>query len=167
MEQQAPLYYQEIEPEYVEAVIWEAPEYFHREKNQDWFWGLAIITVTLVVLSIILGNPLFGIFIAIAGFAVALFAHRPPRIIEVEMGPRGIRLEKNLYHFSELESFWIREEDLHPKVLIKSKRKFMPYIIVPLGDVHHDDVRDYLLYFLKEEPHNEPFMQRVIEYFGF
>ncbi len=150
-----------------EAFVWEAPEYFHREKTKDWFWIFGVIAFTLVVVSIILGDVMFGIFLAVASLTLSIFAHRPPRLVRVELSDRGIIIDRTLYHWSELESFWIRDDDLHPKVLVKSKKIFLPYIVVPLGEVHPDDVRDHLLQYLEEIVHREPLIQQLMEYFGF
>ena len=155
------------EREFMDGFTWEAPEYFHREKTKEWFLTFGIVTITIVIICIILGNVLFGVFLAIASLVLVVFAHRPPRNVKVELGHRGIIIDKTLYHWSELESFWIREEDLHPKVLVKSKKIFVPYIIVPLGDVHHEDVREHLLQYMEEQVHQEPFIQQLMEYFGF
>ena len=47
-------------------IAWEAPEYYHTDKTADWFWTLGIITVTIVIVSLLLGNILFAIFVLIA-----------------------------------------------------------------------------------------------------
>lgn len=153
---------------FIDGFVWQAPEYFHREKTSDWFWGLGIITLTFVIISVIYTNYIFAIFLAAAAFTMALFAHKPPRTVTVQVGPRGIVVGNKLYHYSELESFWIRENDLHPKILVKSKKLFMPYIIVPLADdIDILTLRDYLFGYLKEAIHEETPVQRLIEYLGF
>jgi len=152
---------------FVDGFSWEAPEYFHRQKTADWFWSFGIVTVTLIVISVVYANILFAIFIGIAALTLAIFAHRTPRNVEVTISPRGVTLEKTLYHYTQLESFWIRENDPHPKILIKSKKILMPYIVIPLGDIHPEDVRDYLIQFMEEEEQHESISQQVIEYLGF
>jgi hypothetical protein len=54
-----------------------------------------------------------------------------------------------------------------PKVLIKSKKVMMSYIHLPVEEVDIEDIRDYLLMYLREEELEESFLEKLLEYFGF
>ncbi|MCC2630363.1 MAG: protein of unknown function with transrane region [Candidatus Paceibacter sp.] len=151
------------------GATWEAPEYHHTHKTTDWYWGLAIITITVVIISILLGDVLFALFLLLASFTMSIFAHRLPRTVKIEMNTRGIKLDRIMYFYKDIESFWIEldENIYHPKIILKSKRLFMPLIAVPLGDMNPDDVGDFLAQFLKEEEIKEPILQRLLEDVGF
>ena len=148
---------------------WETPEYHHSPKSKDWYWGLAMITITIVIVSILLGDGLFGVFTLIAAFTLALFAHQPPRLVSVDLSAKGIALGKTFYPYSEMESFWVDivENPNHPKILFKSKRLLMPYIAIPIGNMHPDDIADFLIHFLPEVEHKEPLLMRLLEDLGF
>jgi hypothetical protein len=81
--------------------------------------------------------------------------------------PRGVIVEDYLYDYHTLESFWIDENHKLPQIIFQSKKHFMPHIIVPLGDIHHEDVRAFLLMHLKEVEHHESIGHMILEYFGF
>jgi hypothetical protein len=151
------------------GATWTAPEYHHSEKTKDWYWGVCIISLTIVIISFIIGNWLFALLVLVATFTLVLFAHRPPKEITIHMGSTGIIIEKTLYEYEDLESFWVDTEEnpAHPKILFKSKKVFMPFIIVPLGDLDPNDVADFLIDYLPEEKHKEPLLQRLAEDFGF
>jgi hypothetical protein len=148
---------------------WETTEYYHSPKSKDWYWGLSMITVTILIISFLLGDGLFGIFTLIAAFTLALFAHQPPRLVTVELTTKGIALSKTFYPYSEMESFWVDiiENPNHPKILFKSKRLLMPFIAIPLGNMHPDDIADFLIDYLPEVHHKEPLLMRLLEDFGF
>ncbi len=148
-------------------VSWEASEFHFQERTADWFWGLGIVALTCAVISVLLGNPIFAIFIVLAGFTLAMLAHQKPKLISVEINRKGIVMHNTLYRFDELESFWIEDEGTHPKILLKSKKLIMPYVIVPLGEVSPDEIHPYLASRLKEAKMSEPLTQRVLEYLGF
>ena len=64
-----------------EALIyWTAPEHYHVEKKDDWYWAVGIITLTLASVCFILGNIIPGIFVIVASVALVIHASRPPRI---------------------------------------------------------------------------------------
>jgi hypothetical protein len=160
------LYNNEVE---LPGATWNAYEYHHTEKSRDWFLGLGIIAATIAIISIIIGNWVFAIFILVAAFALALFAHRPPRIITIHLGMSGILVEKRLYEFKEIESFWVdvEENPAHPKIIFKSKKMFMPYILIPIGDMDPNDIADFLAELMPEVEHKEPLLHRLAEDFGF
>ena len=114
-----------------EALIsWNAPEHFYVEKTSDWYWIVGIFTLTLAAIFFIFGEILLGIFIVVAAVALVLHASRPPRTIYCEINDRGLIVDTVLYPFLSLESFWIAHDELPPKMILKSRRLFMPFIII-------------------------------------
>ncbi len=152
------------------SIKWRAHEYFHQEKSNDWYWGLGIIAISSATISIILNNTLFAIVILLFAFVASMHAHRNPREIDFELTPRGIVIDHILYPYKTLESFSINEQHLmkpDPQILIKSKKKLMPFLHVPIEGVDHEDVRNYLLQYIKEDELRESILEKVLEYFGF
>lgn len=152
------------------TISWQAHEYFHQEKSTDWYWGLGIVAVTAAVLAIILGNTLFALIIILFAFIAGMQAHREPKLMNFELTNRGIVINHLLYPYSTLESFSIGEQHLNkpdPKVLIKSKRLMFSFIHLPVEEVDIEDVRDYLLVYLKEDELEESILEKILEYFGF
>lgn len=151
-------------------ISWMAYEHSHRQRSDDWFWGVGIVAVAIAVLAVYFGNVLFGIFILLAAFTSIMVAHREPEVIPFEINKRGVQAGKILYPFSTIESFWIIDEDEsgQDKLIMKSEKTLMPLIIVPLDDnLDFEEVRDYLLQFLNEEEMDEPLSHKIMEYFGF
>lgn len=150
--------------------IWEAHEYFFREKTSDWYWAVGIVTLCVSVLSMIFGNVLFGLIVLIGGFILSIFAARRPNLIRFELNKSGILINKRLYPFSALESFFVednRHHDMQSKLLLKSQRLVVPLIVVPLEGIDPEDIRDFLLDHLLEEHHTEPLGQKIMEGLGF
>ena len=148
-------------------IYWDAPEHFHTEKNNDWYWAVGIITITAVVLCFIFNDVIFGLLIIVSAFTLVVHATKKPRIIHCEINDRGVVVNDILYPFLNLESFWIDAEDAPPKVLIKSHKTFMPFISIFIEDVDPEKVRDILLNYIAETEHNEPLSQKLLERLGF
>ena len=147
---------------------WHAHEYEHKERTQDWFWAVGIITVSVAVASIIFGNIIFGIFIIIAAFTLSLYINRHPETINMKIDTKGIARNKIYYPFETLHSYCIDIEHPHKKILLRSKKMFMPLIIIPLGDeVDSEKVKKILGEYLPEEIHQLPFIESILEYLGF
>jgi len=153
--------------ERIEKITWETPEYKHKKKGVDWYFALGIIAVFSSAASFLLNNDLFGIFILLGVITLIIYGIRAPRIINIEIGKRGISVNNTLYSYNTLRSFWVEDNDEEPKILLQSEKVLMPYIIIPLGDTDPDIVREFLLNYLEEEEHHEPLSQKLMEYLGF
>jgi len=145
-------------------IRWSAEEFEYSEKSVDWFWAVGVVSVGFAVLSIFLGNLLFALLIIISAFALSMQAVRKPKVINFEINDEGIIIDKKLYIYNTLESFWVINKE---KIIIKSKKAVVPFLIIPLQNMNPKIVREYLLKNLKEEEMSEPFGQVVMEKLGF
>lgn len=149
-------------------IEWDAHEYEHKERSSDWFWAVGIVSISLTITSVILGNIIFGILVLLSAFTLSLFASRPPSTLHVVINEKGITRGKVRYPFQTLQSFWIDTDHPHKKIILRSEKLFMPLIIVPLGDeVDVEELHEKLSNFLSEEFHSLPFIERILEYLGF
>lgn len=150
------------------SITWEAPEHHHVEKGNDWFFALAIVIVSLVVVAILFNNVLFALLIGVAGGALAVSAAKRPSIIPYAVTVRGVKIDDRIYPYGTLDSYCIDEDDPRgPQLLLKSERTFMPLIVMPIPVAHIDDIEDILSVRLEEEHLEEPFLVKVLEMFGF
>ncbi len=150
------------------SITWEAPEHHHVEKGNDWYFALVIVVVALVIAAILFNNTLFALVIGLAGGALFVSAAKKPTIIPYAVTLRGIRIDDRIYPFSTLESYRIDEEDHRgPQLLIKSRKKLMPLMVMPIPVEHVDDIDDILKERLLEEDLEEPLIVKILELFGF
>ncbi len=151
-------------------ISWIAPEYMHSEKSTDWYWIVGIVAVTLSIIAVTLSDILFGVLIVIGAIVLSLYASRPPEFVEVAILDRGLKVGDALYPWGSLESFWIEENELHPRILFKSEKRWSPYIVVLLpheDDAHPDDIHTALFEKLPEVKHSEPFLEKLLIWLGF
>lgn len=147
---------------------WEAHEYLHTEKGHDWYWALGLIAVAGAVASLLFSNVLFAVLILISAFVLAIFASRKPNAVRFAVTQRGVRIDDTLYPYQTLTSFSIDDSHPHtPKLILESKKIFVPKMTIPLEGVHPDEVHDFLVSVLPEGDHAEPLTHRVMEYLGF
>ncbi len=151
-----------------EALIsWNAPEHFYVEKHPDWYWAVGIVTLTLAAVCFILGSIIPGIFVVVAAVALVLHASKPPRIVYHEVNDRGIIVDGVLYPFLTLDSFWVPNDEAIPKLIVKSRKTFMPYIVLFIEEVDPEQVREIMLRYIAETEHHEPLLKHVLEWLGF
>ncbi len=147
---------------------WEAPEHHHIEKGSDWYWALGIIAAAGAGVSIVLGNILFAIVIALGATLMGVVSLRGPILTTYAITPRGIRVDDELYPFSTLASFCIDEDDPRgPQLLLRSAATFSPLVIMPIPDEHTEDIDAFLSERLPEEHLEESLAHRLLELVGF
>ncbi len=152
----------------LKAIEWEALEHSHSQKGSDWFWILGILTLSGTVASILLKNILLGIVILIGGSVMAILATREAKVVAYAVTQRGLRVNDVLYPYTTLESYFIEDDEVtEAQLLIKSSKLFMPLIIMPLPSEHIDDIEDIISERLPEEHLEEPFANKLLEFFGF
>jgi hypothetical protein len=153
-----------------EGLSWQAYEFAHRPKTSDFYWAVGIITIGAVVASIFFNNVILAILIIVASLSLLLHANKAPRLLEYQLMQRGLVINNTLYPIVTLESFWIDEYDNSTsKLIVKSTKKTMVYIIVPLApEIKADDVRHFFFqHKIAEVEHHEPVSQQIMEYLGF
>lgn len=154
--------------EVTQAVTWEALEHHHFEKGSDWYWVLWIIGICASVAAFFFGNFLLALLILIGAGSVTLVSARKPEIIPFSVSTRGIRVGDDLYPYTALESYYIDTEyELGPQLLVKSKRIYMPLLVIPIPEEYIDEIEDLLRDRLSEEELHEPLVHKIFEWLGF
>ncbi len=150
-----------------DSLSWQAPEYHHYQRSTDWFWAVGIITICISVLAFIFHNALFGILILLSAGILIFYTLRVPQDVNYEINKRGIVVGKDLHPYLTIEAFWMETRAGEPKIILKSKKTIMPYIIIPVHEESADEVADILRNFLEEKELAEPASHKVMEYLGF
>ena len=150
------------------SIYWEAPEHNHIEKTADWYWVLGILAVAASIVSIIFDNALFGIVILLAAMVMFMTGNKRPRIIPFEVSMRGVRIDSDLYPYATLESFYLDEENhTGPQLILKSKKLFVPLLILPIPEEYIEDIEHIVSARIMEEHLEEPLSHKILEFVGF
>ncbi|HVS79373.1 MAG TPA: hypothetical protein VHF05_00125 [Candidatus Paceibacterota bacterium] len=147
---------------------WEAQESVHTEKSSDWYWAVGIITIAAVVTCVILGNILFGLVILLGSAGLTMHAAKEPPLHYYKLDEHGIHIDDTYYPYRYLDSYWIDENYYPVKALLKSKKFFMPYLVMAIPDnVDIELVRKHFDHHLPAHEHHEPLPHKILEYLGF
>ena len=152
------------------TINWRTVDHIKEERSTDWFWIVGIVAVAIAVLSIFFGNLLLALLVLLATFSSFMLAHSTPRMVDYELSRKGLIIGNTFYSYSNLESFWVVDEDGYERdrVLFKSKKLLMPLIVTPVGDAADlEDIRDFLLEYIDEEELEEPAAQKIMSSLGF
>jgi hypothetical protein len=150
---------------------WSAFEYHEKAHSVDWYWGVGLVTLIIVLASFYFKNYLFGFLIIIGVSTLVYLTFRKPKEVGISIDDKGVRVRNELFPYRNLKSFWIEEEpqrngDRH--LLLTTTRVYSPLLALPLGDVAPETIRQALLsYKLEEKETHENPSHHFIEMLGF
>lgn len=133
----------------VSIFYWKSLEHNVPKKSNDWFWGMGISAICICTAIIIWGNLLFAVFILVSFIILFIFNTKAPRIVEHSVTEKGILIDNEMFKWKELKEFWIDE---FGELTIDTTKIFHPRIHLDLSNkINTEDLRDFLLKYLKEE----------------
>ena len=145
----------------MDKIIWQTKEYEYREKTNDWFWAVGVIALSAIIISIIYGNYVFAIFMAIATATLLMYSVKKPETLEIEINNKGIRIQKELHPYKTIKSFWVDSLSREKKLILSTDRIIMPIMALSIEESSPEEIRLLLLRHIKEEEIHEPVSQRL------
>ncbi|HXK37741.1 MAG TPA: hypothetical protein VJ579_01610 [Candidatus Paceibacterota bacterium] len=146
---------------------WSTPTAHIQKKSNDWFASLIVITGALIFVSILTSNYIVALLILSTAVAL-IIAHSAPHLAQnVELRTGGIIVGNTLTPWDTLESFALQEYFGIPRLLLLSKKHWMPIISIPIAeDVNIEELREVVEEVLPEKDIHEPFLHLLAERFG-
>lgn len=151
----------------MEKIEWRSPQYIHTEKTPDWYWIVGIITATIAIIAIIVGNLIFAILIIVSSITLSLFASHEPEIVTNEISSTGIQKNNVFFPYNHIESFWVEIGDAYPRLILKQKQKLSQFLIILINVEDGEDIKTFLSNHLEEEKMSESIFEKLLIYFGF
>jgi len=151
-------------------VEWEGREYDHSPKSADWYWALGIVAVAGAIASVLFGNYLLAVLIAIAAAALALHAAKEPPLHRFRLVEQGLVIGDDLHPFGRMISFSVLEDvegEFPPVLSIKNESWLSPHLVIPLEGVDADTIYAYFLHHVDEDEHKHTFVDVVAAWLGF
>lgn len=147
---------------------WDAWEYEHAPKSRRWFVVGGLAAFALLLFSIVTGNLLFAVFVALASFVVYIYALRPPKLVRCLITPDGVQIGRRIFEFDQLKSFWIFYEVSGIKeISLESKKAVMPHIRIPLSGMNPVKIRQALVRYIPEIRQEESSADIIARILGF
>lgn len=153
----------------INTINWTVPEYSHKERGNDWFWALGLITIVACGIAIWLHNYVFAIFIIISGCCLILFTLRHPQDVTYIIETKGLSMSKDLYSWKGLKSFNVKnnEVDMYGKLLIETGKHFLPIYTIPFPKELESQIKETLLLILPRSEIDESKSMVFAEKLGF
>lgn len=152
----------------IDTIEWSAPEYTHKERTNDWFWALGLITIVGSIVAFWFKNNIFGIFILLSGGCFAMFTIRQPHDANYKIETKGLTMGRDFYTWKSIKSFNIKKNDHEdfPKLLIETSKYFLPIYTIPLSTELENQIKESLLKILPRSEIDESRAMIFVEKLG-
>lgn len=145
----------EAEEEFVslpDVISWRTSAHEKQDRTSDWYWALGIIGICGAVASVLWGNILFAVIIALAALSIGVLAARIPREHDVHIDSRGVIVDGDLYPYESLHSFWIAGGREVPRLYLSTTGIVHPHLVLGIREpAQVEEVYHYLSQFIEEE----------------
>lgn len=118
----------------------------------------ALVGMAFIAYFAFSGNYLASLFLFLAGTLAAYgISRRKPLEVTCKIRAQGVQVNRNLYPYETLKSFWIfYDPPRHQELSIRSRKAFTGgYIKIPLGNEDPIKIRKALIAFLPERKQEE------------
>ena len=146
-------------------IRWQVPEYKKPERGRNWYIIAGAFALLCLFLSffnfsgwhlIFLGlssNFLFALIIILATIVMIINDSQTAAMIDVELGPEGVKIGRNFYDYDILKNFAVLYK---PKQSLKNlyfefKTSMRPRLSLPLRRLDALTVRNFLIRYLSED----------------
>lgn len=153
----------------IDTIEWSAPEYSHKERSNDWFWTLGLITIISAGVAFWLKNNIFAIFILLSGGTLIMFTFRHPNDVTYTLETKGLTMGKDLHTWKSVKSFNIKSNETEPyvKLLIETSNYLLPIYTIPLPKELEAQTKETLLKLIPRSEIDESKSMVFMEKLGF
>ncbi|MDO8430063.1 MAG: hypothetical protein Q7S73_01710 [bacterium] len=149
-------------------IIWQAPEFEFQHKDASWYWLTIIVSAILALVALWQLNFLFAIFVVLAETMLIFWAKETPKILQFKISDRGIQLGRlKSYSFEELDGFHISELRNQPELVLKTRNKLHPYVIILMLEDDAPEIKEFLKNHLAEIEYEESLSDHLFKRIGF
>lgn len=143
-------------------ISWKTTQFENIMHSTSWYVSFFVLIGSLVAYGLFSENYLLSIIAILIALSFYLFEKRESQEFVFGITNEGVFAQDRIYEFSSLESFWIFYEPNGRKELsLKSTKRVVPYISVPLGSADPVKIREILTSFLPEEEQTESIVDSI------
>jgi len=144
---------------------WQVPEYRKPKRHKHWYTAAIIFVLVCLFFCffairdwhlVFLGassNFLFALIIIVATIVMIINESQPPLMIDIELGPEGIKVGTKFYDYDEFKNFSVlyKPKQSLKNLYLEFKGSIRPRLSIPLRSLDPLNIRNFLLRYLDED----------------
>jgi hypothetical protein len=148
---------------------WVTTAYRKTEKSMAWYVVMSLILLLFIAYDLFTGGYIVSITFLILAGVYYMSEMKPVPMVEVVINELGIRFGRKFFHYDEIDSFWLLNEENARHLKLKlhqgAERRFD---IIISDEINLAKLREYLrMHISEEQGKKEAFSDQVIRNLGF
>jgi len=145
-------------------VRWKSPARPYKERNREYYTTIGAIVVLLSIILMFAREFLLVAVIISFAFVSYVLASVRPEETENEITTRGIRAGGKFYRWGVLGRFWFKDKFGQKMVSIETGLNFPGEILLMLGELSENKVKDILRVYLLHETPEPKFVDKAAKW---
>ncbi|PIU75186.1 MAG: hypothetical protein COS76_02080 [Candidatus Portnoybacteria bacterium CG06_land_8_20_14_3_00_39_12] len=147
---------------------WHTQNNTQQKTNKLWIVGLVVAGLACLIISFWQKNFILAILTILILFVIFQFNRKDNSTHIFSVSDQGIQINKKLYPYQFLKSFWIfYEPNGIQELSIESKKTIVPLVKIPLYNQDPNEIRKFLLRYLPEKEQEESLIDIIAHRLGF
>ncbi|OIO47206.1 MAG: hypothetical protein COY09_00290 [Candidatus Portnoybacteria bacterium CG_4_10_14_0_2_um_filter_39_11] len=147
---------------------WHTQNNTQQKTNKLWIVGLVVAGLACLIISFWQKNFILAILTILILFVIFQFNRKDNSTHIFSVSDQGIQINKKLYLYQFLKSFWIfYEPNGIQELSIESKKTIVPLVKIPLYNQDPNEIRKFLLRYLPEKEQEESLIDIIAHRLGF
>lgn len=149
-----------------ESIEWQVPAQATSKKG--YLFGFsALLLIGAFGLIFFKIDMLLATLLILAVMVIVLNSTKKPEELKILINPLGVAINDTERQYKEFKSFWIEYSATGVKELsLESKKWYLPYLKILLGDQNPIEIRNLLIKFLPEKEHEKSLLEEIIRKTG-
>lgn len=147
------------------SLSWSATEETS-QKTPDWFWTIVLISTVVAVAALLVHNWLFAILVLLGGFSLILGGMKKPKAGHYAITQEGVVVNRQLFTYNNLTSFWIEEEEGPHMLILEVKNSLIRRLWIPLGEMDSRVLRTALAAHIPQERYEKSLTEIMSDRIG-
>lgn len=149
------------------AFQWQASEFVQHHKGLGWYALFGVVFVILIVVAVVTQQWLSIAVLMVMAAAVAVYAHKPPRVLLYQLDESGVTIEARHYPYEQFRSFAVLQDEAWHAIDLEPTQRFMPRLTVIFDSEDLQGIVDHLSIHLPRADRQPDLVERLTRYLRF
>ena len=137
-------------------ISWSAPGRPFQKRNKEYFFNILIIMLLVEVILFLFSQYILMVLVLSLVFLTYALNTVAPHDFLYKVTSEGIQVEDHFFLWQELYDFYLKKQGGVDVVVIGTKMWYPGELILVLGELHPEQIRDVLIQFLPYREYVKP-----------
>lgn len=142
-------------------IQWRTLEFEPHSVSRSFYIGSSLFLLATIIYALSSNSPIMAITFILIGIMGFITLEKEPIMLHCAINKDGIIVNRDLYAFENIESFWLVYEEDEKHISLRTSGKLTPFVHIPFGTENPVALREILTKYAKEEKHETTLIDTI------